>query len=138
MVIGSMTFAKEMLQAEEELNKLGWEAVAPFDAKEHAQDNALIDDFARNLEYCIKDNVIRKGFWQVADSDAVLVLNYPKNGIEGYIGTSSLMELGIAHWLGKKIFLLYDIPTPEQCRWAHEVQIMQPSILSGNLAKIQL
>ena len=136
MILGSMTFAKEMLQTQEELRRLGWEGIAPCDVKEHADDNTLIDDFARNLEYCIKDDVIRKGFQQVADSDAVLVLNYPKNGVDGYIGTSALMELGIAYWLGKKIFLLHNIPAPKQYRWAHEVQIMQPVILYGDLTKI--
>jgi len=136
MILGSMTFAKEMLAIEQQLNELGLEAIAPFDAKEHAEDDALVDDFARNMEYCIRDDVIRKGFQQVADADAVLVLNYPKNGTEGYIGTSALMELGIAHWLGKKIFLLHNIPAPEQCRWAHEVQIMQPIILEGDFTRI--
>jgi nucleoside 2-deoxyribosyltransferase len=133
MILGSMTFAEEMLAAEQQLQELGFEGISPFDAKEHAQDTTLIDDFERNLRYCIEENVMRKGFQQVADADAVLVLNHEKNGVPGYIGTSALMEMGIAHWLGKRIFLLHEPPAPEQCRWAHEVQIMQPTILHGVL-----
>jgi hypothetical protein len=80
--------------------------------------------------------VLRVGFDLVVKADAILVLNFPKNGINGYIGTSTLMELGIAHYFGKKIFILNDIPDFNKVRWAHEVAIMQPVILKGDLAKI--
>ena len=92
----------------------------------------------KNFQYCIEHDVVRKGFQQVADADCVLVLNLPKNGIAGYIGTSALMEMGIAHWLRKKIFLLNEPPTHKEHRWAHEVRIMQPIILEGNLARISV
>ncbi len=136
MVIGSMTFAKEMLQTKQELEKLGYTAEIPFDVEHHLEDEGAIDDLERNFRYCIEQDVVRKGFQQVADADAVLVLNIPKNGISGYIGTSALMEMGIAHWLHKKIFLLNEPPQDTEHRWAHEVKIMQPTILHGDLTKI--
>lgn len=136
MVIGSMTFAREMLQTKKELEKLGYEADIPFDVEHHLNDEEAIDDLDRNLQYCVENDVVRKGFQQVADADAVLVLNLPKNGIPGYIGTSALMEMGIAHWLRKKIFLFNKPPLHTEHRWAHEVQIMQPKILYGDLSKI--
>ena len=39
-------------------------------------------------------------------ADAVLVLNYDKKGIKNYIGGNTLMEIGFAHVLNQKIFLL--------------------------------
>ncbi len=136
MVIGSMTFAKEMLQAKQELERLGLKAEIPFDVEHHIKDEGAIDDLERNFRYCVENDVVHKGFQQVADADAVLVLNYPKNGISGYIGTSALMEMAIAYWLRKKIFLLHAPPSDRVHRWAHEVKIMQPIILYGNLSKI--
>ncbi len=136
MVIGSMTFAKEMLQTKQELERLGHEADIPFDVEHHLSDGGAIDDLERNLQYCIENDVVWKGFQQVANAEAVLVLNLPKNGIAGYIGTSALMEMGIAHWLRKQIFLFHEPPPHTDHRWAHEVKIMQPSILYGDLTKI--
>lgn len=136
MVIGSMTFAKEMLQTKQELEKLGYAAEIPFDVEYHVSDEGAIDDLEKNFRYCIENDVVRKGFQQVVDADAILVLNLPKNGISGYIGTSALMEMGIAHWLYKKIFLLNEPPKHTEHRWAHEVKIMQPVILNGDLTRI--
>ena len=136
MVIGSMTFAKVMLQTKKELEKLGHDADIPFDVEHHLNDEGAIDDLDRNFQYCVENDVVRKGFQQVADADAALVLNLPKNGISGYIGTSALMEMAIAHWLRKKIFLLNEPPEHTEHRWAHEVKIMQPKILYGDLSKV--
>lgn len=136
MLLGSMTFAREMLKTKEELEKLGHIGDIPFDVEKHIKDEDLIDDLERNYKYCIEGDVIKEAFRQVAQNDAVLILNYPKNGISGYIGTSTLMEMGLAYWLGKKIFVLHEIPSEREHRWAHEVRIMQPTILSGDISSI--
>ena len=136
MILGSMTFSEDMLKTKEALERFGHIADMPFDVEKHIEDGALIDDLEQNYKYSIEGDVIRKGFQQVADSDAVLVLNHQKNGISGYIGTSALMEMGLAYWLGKKIFLLHEPPSHHEHRWAHEVRIMQPVILAGDLSKI--
>lgn len=73
----------------------------------------------------------------IVKSDAILVLNYSKNKIDGYVGTSSLMEIGLAYYLGKKIFLLNPIPSSKKVRWAHELEIIQPVILNRDLKRIK-
>ena len=135
MIIGSMTFAKEMLQTKEELEKLGFQAEVPFDVEYHVGDEQAIDDLEKNLQYCIKNDVIWNGFKQVAD--AVLVLNYPKNNIDGYVGTSTLMEMAVAHWHRKKIFVLNELPDHNEYRWAHEAKIMTTKVLHGDLAQLK-
>ena len=67
----------------------------------------LCDDLEADLQHCKEQDELRRGFDLVAAADAVLVLNHPKNGVEGYIGTSVLMELAISHYLRKHIFLLF-------------------------------
>lgn len=137
MICGSMKFAKEMLEAKEKLEKMGHEVKVPCDTQ-HFIDNPdfTTDNHADNYDHCIENDIIRKCFNQVADSDAILVLNHPKNGIDGYVGASTLMEIGLAYHLDKRIFLLNSPPKLEQLRHTHEILIMQPIILNGDLNKI--
>lgn len=136
MICGSMSFSREMLQVKSQLEKLGHFVSIPPDAELHANHSGFIDDFDSNYKHCIETDVMRKCFSMISASDCILVLNYAKNGIDGYIGTSGLMEIGLAYYLGKKIFLLNDIPKPSGARWAHEVRIMQPIVLNGDLGRL--
>jgi len=135
-IIGSMKFAEDMVKIQKQLDELGHTSAVPIGTDPHLTDKTFIDNLDDNLEYCITHDIMRKNFQQVADSDAVLVLNYKKNDIEGYIGVSALMEMGVAHFLNKKIFLMNETPDFKNARWAHEVAIMQPTIIKGDLTKI--
>jgi nucleoside 2-deoxyribosyltransferase len=137
MVCGSMFFAKKMSAIKSKLEKLGYKVVLPCDIDKHLEDSTFSDNLEEDTKYCIEHDVIRKCFKTLAQSDAILILNYPKNGIEWYIGTAGLMEIGIAYHLGKKIFILNQVPSPSKARWAHEVHIMQPVILNNDLTKIK-
>lgn len=136
MICGSMTFAKEMLAAQKTLRELGYEAFVPCDAELHAEKPGLIDNLDADREHLVQNDVMRRCFDTLANCDAVVWLNYPKNGVDGYIGTSSLMEMGLAYFLKKKIFLMHHVPPPSAARWAHEVLSFQPTVLEGDLAKI--
>ena len=74
-------------------------------------------------------------FDKLKKSDALLVVNNSlKNGRKNYISGSSFLEMGFAHALGKKIFLLQGIP---ELSYKDEIMAMKPIILSGNLNKIK-
>lgn len=137
MICGSMTFAKEMIDTKRKLEDLGHTVFVPSDTESHLEDPSLIDNLEENYKHTIKKDVLRKCFDLITKSDAVLVLNYIKNGIEGYVDTSSLMEIGLAYYLGKKIFLLNFIPKAKDARWAHELKIIQPVIINGDLELIR-
>lgn len=53
---------------------------------------------------------IRWYYNSIVNSDAILVLNFDKNGIKNYIGGNTLMEIVFAHIHHKKIFLLNPVP----------------------------
>lgn len=137
MICGSMSFAKKMISTKRQLEKLGHLASVPEDIKSHIDNPDLIDDLASNYKHATEENIMKKCFDMIAKSDAVLVLNHAKNGIKGYVGTSSLMEIGLAYYLGKKIFLLNPLPDSKSYRWVHEVTIIQPVILNGELERIK-
>jgi predicted RNA-binding protein with PUA domain len=62
-----------------------------------------------------------------------LVVNEDLNGIKGYIGGNSFLEMGFAHVLNKKIFLLNPI---SEMGYEDEIVAMKPVILNGDLDKI--
>ena len=83
-------------------------------------------------------NIDKSCFQKVADSEALLVLNYPKNGVSGYVGGATLMEIGLARHFDKKIFLLHDLPSEDELRYALEIKLTRPIILQGDIATINL
>lgn len=137
MIIGSMRFAQDMVKVKKQLEDLGHKVSVPFGTKPHLEDKTFVENLEGNLAYCIENNVMRKNFIMIAKNDAVLVLNHKRNSMEGYIGTSALLEMGIAHYLKKKIFLFQKTPNYKDVRWAHEVAIMQPTVIDGDLGKIK-
>lgn len=66
--------------------------------------------------------------------DAVLVLNYDKNKdgkiYKNYIGGATFLEMYDAFRLGKKIFLMNDIP---EGMLFDEIEGFNPIILNGNI-----
>ena len=137
MVIGSMAFAKEMVKTKQTLEAMGHDVAVPADIETHLANEGFVDDLDGNLQYATETDIMRQCFGLVAASEAVLVLNHPRKGIQGYIGTSALMEIGIAYYLGKKIFLLHAVPHYNEVRWAHEITIINPTIIQGDLNKIK-
>lgn len=136
MISGSMTFSKQMIELKAELDKLGHTALLPIGIEPHLEDASYQDDLERNTSELIQNDIMRKNFNQLSEQEAILVFNKSKNNIDGYMGVSMLMEMAIAYFLGKKIFLWSDIPHFNEHRWAHEVLIMQPTFIKGDLTKI--
>ena len=137
LIIGSMAFIHDMVAIQKKLQVAGHEVNIPYGIEPHLADPRYTDNLEDNLEFCIKNNIMKRNFDEVVAHDAVLVLNNPRNGIDGYIGASVLMELGIAHHNNKKIFLLNAYPDFNKFRWAHELAIIQPTVIDGDLTKIK-
>lgn len=65
--------------------------------------------------------------------DAVLVLNYDKNGEKNYVGGATFLEIYDAFRLGKKIFFMNNLP---EGMLKDELIAFRPVILNGDLTKI--
>lgn len=81
-----------------------------------------------------KGEAITKHFRKIDESEAILVTNYEKKGIENYIGGNTFLEIGYAFGTGKKIFILNDLPA--QSAYKEEILGMQPFVLGGDISKI--
>jgi nucleoside 2-deoxyribosyltransferase len=133
-ICASMVFAEKMVQIKDQLEELRHEAFISQFAEgylgrtESEKEQSAIHD--KN-----EHDAIRK-FWEIIKkSDAIFVLNYDRKGIENYIGGNTLMEIGFAHVLEKKIFLMNPIPDIEYYR--SEIEAVRPVILERNLDKIK-
>jgi len=136
-LIGSVKFAKEIVEIYHKLKELGHEplmhehmfGLADGTAKE------LIEGISKNhSELKRKYNLIKWWHNCIKSGDAILVCNYDKNGIKNYIGGNTLMEMGFAHVNDKKVFLLN--PVPEEVSYKEEIKTMADVILDGDLNKI--
>ena len=63
------------------------------------------------------------------------MVNYSKHDIDGYIGGNTLMEMGIAKYLKKKIFLLFSISS--KLFYKEEILGMKPVVINEDLSKIK-
>lgn len=135
-IAGSMSFAQEMIDTKSQLEKRGHEVRIPHETQAHITSPQIVHDPSESLKWVLEQDAMRKGFENDVWADALLVLNYEKNNVKGYIGISTLMEMAIAFYFKKKLFLFNDVPHWDEERWAHEVAMTQPTILHGDLSKI--
>ncbi|MBR9675701.1 hypothetical protein GOV05_01700 [Candidatus Woesearchaeota archaeon] len=133
-IIGSMQFTDKMLEVREKLNRLGHDAfVTELHKAMVGKTSEEIEEI--KLEQKYNQDAIRE-FWNAMQgADAVLVLNYDKNDIENYVGGNTLMEIGFAHVLNQRIFMLNPIPEMPYCKT--EIEAVKPIILNGDLTKIK-
>ncbi len=133
-VIGSMQYTEKMLEARDELIRLGHDAfvttlAAPFVGKNDEEKEKI------KIEQKQNQDAIRE-FWHLMQgADAVLVLNLDKHGIKNYIGGNTLMEIGFAHVLNQRIFLYNQIP--EIPFYKTEIEAVKPIVIGGDLTKIR-
>ncbi|MDP4039450.1 MAG: hypothetical protein Q8P57_02620 [Candidatus Pacearchaeota archaeon] len=133
-IIGSMQFTDKMIEVREKLRELGHDA---FVTDLHKTMIGKTDDEIEKIKLHQKYNMdaIRE-FWRMMQgADAVLVLNLDKNGIKNYVGGNTLMEIGFAHVLNQKVFMLNPIPEMPYCKT--EIEAVKPIILNGDLTKIE-
>lgn len=139
-ICGSTAFILEMEQVLHQLEQLDHKVKMPpvkftdGDGKEwhtleyysYKKKNPFNDPaFLKNHTQRIIDH-----FECVEWSDAILVTNYDKNGVAGYVGPNTLMEMGVAFYLGKKIYLLNPVP---DLAWKEEILGLRPAVINGNL-----
>lgn len=92
--------------------------------------------YAKADDYAKKAELMRGHFEEVAKGDAILVVNDEKHGIAGYIGPNVLMEMGLAFYLKKPIFVLNAVH--EDMPLYEEVLGVNAVILDGNFDRIKI
>lgn len=131
----SMKFSQELLKIKSELRKLGIIAYIPgeFDDRDILEMNSDNLSTEEKIKEKQDNDYTRKHFRVIDQSDAILVLNYDKHEISGYIGGNSFLEMGHAFAQNKPIFLLQNIPNMP---YTSEIGAMSPVSINNDLSKL--
>jgi len=132
-ICGSIKFSKEMVKVKSELKSIGIEAILPLNIEEISKDEKLLER-SENANRKAANNSIYVHYLEIDKSDAILVLNYDKNGIANYIGANTFLEMGFAHVLDKPIYILNKLPDMDYIK--DELKAFRPIVLNGNLAAL--
>lgn len=128
---GSMKFYDKMVEIQKQLEVAGHTVFMPLalEGLDYWQENG-----EKRIEAKRKFGVVGKHMDKVEKSDAILVTNFTKGDIPNYIGANTFLEMGFAHYRGKKIFILN--PLPDQKYINEELTSFNGIILDGDLGKI--
>lgn len=135
----SASFYKDILKIEKELKDLGFKVKIPLTARKMDKSgNFKVESyktwFKNPKDYNRKNFLMKNHFKKIINSDAILVINNKKKGINGYVGANGLMEMGLAFHYKKPIYLLNKI---EDDFWfTEEILGMFPTFLNGKIENI--
>lgn len=132
---------KNVIEIEKQLKKLGFKVKIPKIARKmHRSGNFDVNFyktwFNNSNDYYKKTKLMTDHFRKIIGSDAVLVTNFEKNGLPGYVGGNVLMEMVIAFHYKKPIFIYNDIS--EVISFKEEIYGMKPMFIKGDLKKIKI
>lgn len=118
----SAQFFEKLWKIQKELEERGYEVLLP----------SMIDfhHLAEDALAKIQGDLITEHFRKIERSDAILVVNYEKKGIKGYIGGNTFLEMGLAAYREIPIFLVNSIP--EHVSYREELLALKPIVIGEN------
>lgn len=140
-ICSSALFAGKSREVKERLERMGFEVFLypqtvevngkMMDVNEYyrMRKNSLTRELLK-----IKRQLIDEHFEKIKRSDAVLVLNLDKGENRGYVGGNTFLEMGIAYFLGKKVFM-WKKPS-EDLPYFEELMALNPIFVEEDLEKI--
>ena len=124
----SAKFFEKLWDIKKSFEEIGHEVLLPS-----MKDFLLLgEDSLAKIQY----DLINEHFQKIDQSQAVYVANYDKNGIAGYIGGNSFLEMGLAFYRKIPIFLLNDIP--QQVSYREELIALKPIVVGEDWNKLDV
>lgn len=135
-IVGSMQYAHKMAEISDELRKRGHEPIMSKYLDDYLGEKTDEEREKIKIAHYKNPEAIRE-FWQPMrdGADAILVLNYDRHGIKNYIGGSVFLEMGFAHVLNLKIFVMN--PVPDMPFYGTELASLKPIVIHEDLDKIK-
>lgn len=129
LIICSKAFYKDIAPIKEKLEKMGHSIELPnsyYNPDAEKESWALGEK--EHSEF--KARMFKMSQERIKDVDAVLTLNFDKNGKSNYIGGATFIEIYEAFMSKKKIYLYNDIPDG---MLYDEISGFSPIVIKGNL-----
>ncbi len=132
----SVSFYAHLYQIKLELEILGFKTLIPDTAQKMHQSNTFqaSKTWFQTGDYSQKTQFIKDHFAKIEAGDAVLVINDDKHGLKGYIGGNVLIEMALAFYLNKPIYILN--PIDDNLPFKEEVIGLNPTFIQKDLSKI--
>jgi hypothetical protein len=135
-ICASVNFYKQVVDIRDQLEKAGCKVLIPATAEKMKKSGdynvARSKTWFRDAnDYHKKTALMRGHFAEVKRGDAILVVNLAKHGVDNYIGGNVLMEMAVAFYLNKPIYVLNDIP--DESPFLEEIIGLEPIPLHGDL-----
>lgn len=121
-ICGSMTFIEEMETLGSSLSELGYQVTTPS----RDERDSHWDSLSERDQVSLKRELVEDYLAHIKGCDVVLLANFAKGEVEGYVGANTLMEASFAKALDIPIAVLFD-PGPQAC------QLEIRSIINGCL-----
>ena len=129
----SLSFSDEVKKIADRLHELGHEVLLP---------NGVIVDAIHKLDFDPVEakrgngyDFVREHFKKIEESDAMLVCNFTKNGIDNYVGANTFLEMGFAYYVKKPIYALN--PLPDYKYINDELLNFDVIVINGDLLEIK-
>ena len=129
----SLSFTDEVKKIADRLHELGHEVLLP---------NGVIIDAIHKPDFDSVEakrgngyDFVREHFKKIEESDAMLVCNFTKNGIDNYIGANTFLEMGFAYYVKKPIYALN--PLPDYKYINDELLNFDVKVINGDLSEIK-
>lgn len=143
VICASVAFTNKIKEIADILSEQGHKVEIPYMAKKILDGEISLEEFLKikqqngDIDFREKaeEDLIKRYFRLIRESEAVLVLNIDKEEHKNYIGGNTFLEMGFAHVLDKKIFLFNNIP---DVTYKDEIIAMDPIIINGDLTKLNL
>ncbi len=138
-ICASVSAYESVIRVMHQLENLGYKVIVPDLALEmesnHDFDFLTYVDRFNDQDIESKHQAILSHFPNLRKADAILVVNEPKRGLDGYIGPNVLMEMAVSLYLKKPIYLMN--PPDKKVAGFDEIMGIKPIILSGNLQNLK-
>lgn len=131
MMLCSKVFYDKLLDFKASLEKMGHEIHMP-NCWDCPETEAKYRGTEKHSEW--KASMIKHSEEVIKQMDAVLVLNYDKNGQKNYIGGATFLEIYDAFRHGKKIYFVNDLP---EGMLKDELIGFGPIVINGDLSRIK-
>lgn len=129
----SLSFTDEVKKIADRLHELGHEVLLP---------NGVIVDAIHKPDFDSVEakrgngyDFVREHFKKIEESDAILVCNFTKNGIDNYVGANTFLEMGFAYYVKKPIYALN--PLPDYKYINDELLNFDVMVINGDLSEIK-
>lgn len=129
LIICSKAFYKDIAPIEEKLKEMGHEVELPNSYYEPDAEKKSWD-LGPEEHSKFKARMFKMSAERIETMDAVLTLNFDKNGKKNYIGGATFIELYEAFMKNKKIFLYNNIP---EGMLFDEISGFSPVVINGDL-----